>query len=61
MAITSPSKGILEVNEEICKTLGYERDELLRKTWSELTHPGDIAADAAEFNRVLVGKSTVIP
>ena len=56
MAITSPSKGILEVNEEICKTLGYERDELLRKTWAELTHPGDIAADVAEFNRVLVGE-----
>jgi PAS domain S-box-containing protein len=56
MAITSPSKGILEVNEEICKTLGYERDELLRKTWAELTHPGDIAADVAEFNRILVGE-----
>ena len=56
MAITSPRKGILEVNEEICKTLGYERDELLRKTWAELTHPGDIAADVAEFNRVLVGE-----
>ena len=56
MAITSPSKGILEVNEEICKTLGYERDELLHKTWAELTHPDDIAADVAEFNRVLGGE-----
>jgi PAS domain S-box-containing protein len=56
MAITSPSKGILEVNEEICKTLGYERDELLHKTWAELTHPDDIAADIAEFNRVLAGE-----
>ena len=56
MAIISPSKGILEVNEEICKTLGYERDELSRKTWAELTHPGDVAADVAQFNRVLAGE-----
>jgi PAS domain S-box-containing protein len=56
MAITSPSKGMLEVNEEICKTLGYQRDELLRKSWAELTHPDDVADDVAQFNRVLAGE-----
>ncbi|HEU4340232.1 MAG TPA: PAS domain S-box protein, partial [Candidatus Binatia bacterium] len=56
MAITSPTQGILEVNEEICKTLGYQRDELLRKTWAEMTHPDDIAADGAQWNRVLAGE-----
>jgi PAS domain S-box-containing protein len=56
MAITSPSKGIMEVNQEFCKTVGYQRDELLRKTWAELTHPDDIAADVAQFNRVLAGE-----
>ena len=57
MAITSPSKGIVEVNDEICKILGYERDELLKKTWAELTHPDDLNADLAQFNRVMAGES----
>ena len=56
MATTSPDKGILEVNDELCRILGYERDELLRKTWAELTHPDDLAADAAQFHRVLAGE-----
>ena len=56
MAITSPEKGILEVNDELCRILGYERGELLQKTWAELTHPDDLAADVAQFNRVLAGE-----
>ena len=56
VAITSPAKGYLEVNDELCRILGYERSELLRKTWAELTHPDDLAADVAHFNRVLAGE-----
>jgi len=56
MAITSPTKGILEVNDELCRILGYERGELLQKTWAELTHPDDLVADLAQFNRVMTGE-----
>lgn len=56
MAITSPTKGIIEVNDEICRSLGYERSELLQMTWAELTHPDDVAADVANFNRVMAGE-----
>jgi PAS domain S-box-containing protein len=56
MAITSPTKGIIEVNDELCRTLGYERKELLQKTWPEMTHPEDLAADVAQFKRVLSGE-----
>lgn len=56
MAITSPTKGILEANDEICKILGYERDELLRMTWTELTHPDDVAADIVQFNQIMAGE-----
>ncbi len=56
MAITSPAKRILEVNDELCRILGYERSELLQKTWAELTHPDDLAADVAQFHRVLAGE-----
>jgi PAS domain S-box-containing protein len=45
MATTSPNKSVLEVNDELCRILGYERAELLQKTWAELTHPDDLAAD----------------
>ena len=53
MAITSPDKKYVEVNDELCRILGYERSELLQKTWSEITHPDDLAADVARFNRVM--------
>lgn len=56
MAITSPTKGCLAVNDEFCKILGYERDELLKRNWAELTHPKDLAADVANFNRVMAGE-----
>lgn len=56
MAITSPDKGCLAVNDEICKILGYERDELLERNWAEMTHPEDLAADVANFNRVMAGE-----
>ena len=55
MAITSPAKGCLEVNDELCRMLGYARNELLQKTWPELTHPDDRAADVAQFDRVMAG------
>ena len=47
MAITSPTKGCLEVNDELCRILGFDREELLRKTWEEMTYPDDRAADLA--------------
>lgn len=56
MATTSPTKGILEVNDKICEILGYDRNELAKRTWAELTHPDDLAADVAQFNRVMAGE-----
>ncbi|MCU1262066.1 MAG: domain S-box [Bryobacterales bacterium] len=56
MAVTSPAKGIIEVNSRICEILGYPRDELLRMTWAELTHPDDLSADVSLFDRVIAGE-----
>ena len=53
IAITSPEKGWLDVNDRICAMLGYSREELSHLTWLELTHPDDVAPDTAEFNRLL--------
>jgi PAS domain S-box-containing protein len=46
----------LEVNDELCRILGYEREELLRMTWPDMTHPDDLAADVALFERVVSGE-----
>ena len=47
---------VVPVNDELCRILGYERNELLQKTWAEMTHPDDRAADTAQFNRGLAGE-----
>ncbi len=54
--ITSLEKGWLEVNHRLCEILGYTREELVRKTWAEMTHPEDLAADVAQFARILSGE-----
>jgi len=56
LAITSLDKGWLEVNDALCATLGYSREELTRMTWTELTHPDDLAPDLQQFNRMLAGE-----
>ncbi|CAG0967065.1 partial Phytochrome-like protein cph1, partial [Rhodocyclaceae bacterium] len=56
MAITSPEKGWVVANEALCKLLGYSLGELRATTWSQLTHPDDLAADLAQFERMLAGE-----
>lgn len=53
IAITSSEKGWLRVNQYICDLLGYSGEELKGKTWAEMTHPEDLPADEAQFNRLL--------
>jgi PAS domain S-box-containing protein len=56
MALTSPVKGCLEANDELCRILGYPREELMRLRWPDVTHPDDMAADVAQFDRVMAGE-----
>ncbi|MBW4683210.1 MAG: PAS domain S-box protein [Microcoleus vaginatus WJT46-NPBG5] len=55
IAITSPEKGWLEVNDSLCKIFGYSRSELMQKSWESLTHPEDLLANLTQFNRALAG------
>ncbi len=55
-AITSRDKGWIEVNDRTCEMLGYPREVLFQKSWAELTHPEDLAADVALFERMLRGE-----
>ena len=56
MAVTSPTKGWVEVNDQLQRMLGYTLDELRRLTWPELTHPDDIEADVQQFERMLAAE-----
>jgi len=56
IAISSPEKGWLQVNDRMCSIMGYSRDEFIRMTWPEMTHPDDLAANLEQFNRVLSGQ-----
>ena len=57
MAITSPtSKRWRHANQVLCDMLGYTREELVTRTWADVTHPDDLAADVVLFESVLQGE-----
>lgn len=56
LTITSPEKGWIRINDCLCKILEYSEPELRKMTWAELTHPEDLAADEAQFNRLLTNE-----
>jgi PAS domain S-box-containing protein len=56
MAISSPEKNWLKVNDKLCTMFGYTQEELTNKTWSEITYPDDLEPDVRQFERVLRGE-----
>jgi PAS domain S-box-containing protein len=56
IAMTSPEKGWLEINQKLCEIFQYSKEELTQMTWTELTYPDDLKEDVAQFNRVLAGE-----
>ena len=42
MAVTSPERRFLDVNEKLCQIVGYPRDELIGRDWASITHPDDL-------------------
>lgn len=62
MAITSPDKKWLKVNDKLCDMLGYAREELLGQTWEDVTYDDEnLAWDKAQFDRVLKGEIDAYP
>ncbi|MDD2895415.1 MAG: PAS domain S-box protein [Aliarcobacter sp.] len=56
MAITSPEKNWLHVNDKLCEILGYTSEELRNMTWTQLTHPDDLDINEEDFERMLKGE-----
>jgi len=46
----------LLLNDRLCEILGYSRDELLGKTFVDITHPDDREASLADIRKLLTGE-----
>src|SRR5262245_41737893 len=56
IAHLSPEGRWLRVNRRLCDLLGYGPEELAARTFQDLTHPDDLAADLANVGRLLAGE-----
>lgn len=52
IALTHLDGRFLDVNQKLCDILGYTREELLVRNFSEITHPDDLAANIEFRNQV---------
>lgn len=56
IAHVAPDGRWLRVNERLCAITGYPREELLQKTFSDITPPEDVEPDWALARRLLAGE-----
>ncbi|MGB0681251.1 MAG: PAS domain S-box protein [Magnetovibrionaceae bacterium] len=56
MSLVSLDGRFQQVNDALCQITGYDRQELLQKTFMELTHPDDLETDLAQMERLLKGE-----
>jgi PAS domain S-box-containing protein len=46
----------LRVNDRLCEITGYSHEELLMRTFQDITHPDDLEADLTSVRQVLAGE-----
>src|SRR6266478_4652109 len=56
IAHVAPDGRWIRVNEALCRILGYTVDELLTKSFQDVTYPDDLAADLAQVELIREGK-----
>lgn len=56
MCLVRPEGAFVQVNQALCEFFGYSADELLQKTWIELTAPEYLQADFAKAADLMAGK-----
>ncbi|KQX03041.1 histidine kinase [Ensifer sp. Root423] len=56
IAEAGPDGRLMRVNDAICKMLGRSREQLLSMTFYDYTHPDEVSADAALYQRQVAGE-----
>lgn len=56
MALVSIDGQLMKVNRSLCELTGYNENELLQKTFQDITHPEDLDLDLNYLKRVLEGE-----
>ncbi|OGT59132.1 MAG: hypothetical protein A3E01_20055 [Gammaproteobacteria bacterium RIFCSPHIGHO2_12_FULL_63_22] len=56
MALVGRDGRFLRVNSSLCRIVGYSEDQLLRRTFQDITHPDDLQADLAQLHQLLAGE-----
>jgi PAS domain S-box-containing protein len=56
IARVAPDGRWLEVNQRLCDIVGYAREELMTKTFGDITHPDDLESDWDQARRLLAGE-----
>ncbi len=46
----------IQVNDEFCRMTGYTRDEVMKFSWVDITHPDDLESDRLLYEEVLTGQ-----
>lgn len=56
MALTAPDGRLLRVNAAMARMLGYRAEELVARSWPEITHPDDVDESARLVRACLAGE-----
>ena len=56
IAHVAPDGSWQRVNQKLCDIVGYTRDELMRLTFQDITHPDDLDTDLAYVEQMLAGE-----
>jgi PAS domain S-box-containing protein len=53
MCVSGLDGKFIQVNEALCRMLGYSSEELLGMSWTELTHPDDLKSSLKKMGRLI--------
>lgn len=57
-AIVAPDGHWLRVNQKLCEMVGYTNEEMLERTFQDITHPADLRANLTLVGKLLAGELT---